>query len=143
MHAFLKSFLCMALLAIGAAACTAPETPKDTTLKTTVAAFNTDSIATSIALAEEASWQTARSVMMPQVGQNAQYLVNGFQVPVQDLKGILAAYEDGANSSPDSIFAMLAIRGTNTTLIFHVKDRKTGKTVYYDFSRPCPPVCDE
>jgi hypothetical protein len=155
-----NSPLCIALMALLATvACTSTETsaPKPSTAapdaKMAVMASPTDSITKDSALAQQNRWQTTRNAVITSLGgpngANSKYIVKGFQVPVQDLKGILNAYYDGANSSADSIYAMLSIsyNGNNSTsetsLILQVKDRRTGRMVNYDFSKPCPPLCNK
>ncbi len=86
----------------------------------------------------------------------AKFIVNGFRVHRDDLLGILQA-TDGSRvrtSAPtDSIWCMLSVRPdtsyknsqpiitTKTSLIFETTNKATGKRVYYDFSKPCPPNC--
>jgi len=71
----------------------------------------------------------------------------GFQVPFDDISGLLQIAKAG---NKNSIYGVLAIQYDSTqtppmpeiTLIFQVKDA-TGKIHYYDFTKPCPTNCDE
>lgn len=86
----------------------------------------------------------------------AKYIINGFRVHRDDLLGILQA-TDGSRARTttpnDSIWCMLSVRPdttyvnnqivvkSKTSLIFETTNKSTGKRVYYDFSKPCPPNC--
>jgi hypothetical protein len=141
--------LFFALLLAGLKACNPPETPaKAAPSAQTLSqmAASPDSIPARTALQEQAAWDSTRLNIIRLLGgpsaPPSRYLVKGFQIPVADLKGILAAYSDGNQPSRDSIYAMLSIRNGQSSLILETTDQRTGKKVYYDFSKPCPPNCD-
>lgn len=124
-------------------ACTNTSAPKPEAAQKTLS--NPDSISEATATQEKNAWENVRSQVITDLSGPSdtlsQYIVSGFRVPAADLLGVLMAINGGNHQSGDSIWAMMAVRDTLATLIFQAKDRTTGRTVYYDFTYPCPPGC--
>ncbi len=144
-----KAIMGLVLLAAVLAACTQadPAAAKKSAAApmAAVSTAATDSLTTAQAKNEKAAWDSVRTVIMAQLRQanspNGKYIMQGFQIPVDDLKNILAAYNSNPQPSTDTIYGMLSINGAGQPgLILQTKNSQNN-SVYYDFSRPCPPNC--
>ena len=97
---------------------------------------------------EQRLWWSKRTAINSVLGKttspaDTNLIAKSFHIRKCDLLGMLKALSDTTAYRADSIWASLAIRNNQITLIFHDYDLRARKEVYYDFTRPCPPgVCE-
>ncbi|MEO6760025.1 MAG: hypothetical protein ABIO24_11275 [Saprospiraceae bacterium] len=127
-----------------------PPSPKPMTTSGPVIPLDTcsvDALNTTTAMAEKNAWLDKRRSMIGNMARtnpgDSMFLAKSFRLRKCDITGMLAALSDTTAYRRDSIWATLAIRNNQVTLIFHDYDLKRKTEVYYDFSRPCPPgICE-
>ncbi len=144
-----KAIMALVLLVAVVAACTQPDpaaAKKSAAAPTAAVAapLPPDGIQAAVAQREKAKWDSIRNVIITQLGgpnsPNAKYIMRGFNIPIDDLKGILAAYHNNPQPNTDAIYGMLSVKSTGEAgLILQTKNSQTDQPVYFDFSKLCPP----
>ncbi|MEO6039963.1 MAG: hypothetical protein ABIQ93_16240 [Saprospiraceae bacterium] len=124
-----------------------PEGMTTTKKATPFDSCSVDAIDSTTAMSEKNAWLSKRAALIAMIAHSSPgdsiFLAKSFRLHKCDIVGMMNALTDTTAYRSDSIWATLAIRNNQVTLIFHDFDLKGKKEVYYDFSRPCPPgVCE-